>query len=53
MYDDEFDLIQYLEHDIRLLLMGEKIPHNKGGHFPFCKSQLDSRMFGVVGPTGL
>jgi hypothetical protein len=29
------------------------IPHNKGGHFSFCKSQLDSRMSGVGGPTGL
>ena len=30
-----------------------KIPQNKGGHYPFCKSQLDSQTFGVVGPTGL
>ena len=30
-----------------------KIPRNKGGHCPFRKSQLDSRMFGMVGPTGL
>ena len=36
-----------------ILLMSEKIPHNKGGHFPFYKSQLDSRTFGMAGPTGL
>ena len=36
-----------------ILLMGVKIPLNKGGHFPFRKSQLDSRMFGMAGPTGL
>ena len=36
-----------------ILLMGEKIPHNKGRHFPFHMSQLDSRTFGVAGPTGL
>ena len=36
-----------------ILLMGEKIPHKKGGHFPFRKSQLDSQTFGMVGPTGL
>ena len=35
------------------LLTGEKIPHNKGGHCPFRKSQLDSRTFGMAGPTGL
>ena len=33
--------------------MGVKIPRNKGGHYPFSKSQLDSRMFGMVGPMGL
>ena len=36
-----------------ILLMGVKIPRNKGGHCPFRKSQLDSRMFGMAGPTGL
>ena len=35
------------------LLMWEKIPRNKGDHFPFHKSQLDSPMFGVVAPIGL
>ena len=35
------------------LLTGEKIPHNKGGHCPFRKSQLDSQTFGMAGPTGL
>ena len=33
--------------------MGVKIPHNKGGHCPFRKSQLDSRTFGMAGPMGL
>ena len=35
------------------LLMGGIIPHNKGGHFLFHKSQLDSRTFGVAGPMEL
>ena len=35
------------------VLMGVKIPRNKGGHFLFHKSQLDSRMFGMAGPTRL
>ena len=35
------------------LLTGGEIPRNKGDHFPFRKSQLDSRMFGMVGPTRL
>ena len=35
------------------LLMGENVPHKKGGHFPFCKSQLYSRTFGVAGLMGL
>ena len=35
------------------LLTGLKIPRNKGGHCPFHKSQLDSRTFGMVGPTRL
>ena len=35
------------------LLTGVKIARNKGRHYPFCKSQLDSRTFGVVGSTGL
>ena len=36
-----------------VVLMGEKIPCNKGGHCSFCKSQLDSQTFGVAGPIGL
>ena len=36
-----------------ILLTGVEIPHNKGGHFPFHKSQLDSWTFGMVGLTGL
>ena len=36
-----------------ILLTGVKIPHNKGGHYPFQKSQLDSQMFGMSGVTGL
>ena len=36
-----------------LLLMGVKIPRNKGRHCPFRKSQLDSQTFGVAGSTGL
>ena len=36
-----------------ILLTGVKIPHNKGGHCPFRKSQLDSRTFGMAGLTGL
>ena len=36
-----------------IVLMGEKFPSNKGDEFPFHKSQLDSRMLGVVGPIGL
>ena len=35
------------------VLTGEKIPRNKGRHCPFHKSQLDSRTFGMAGPTGL
>ena len=38
---------------MKSLLMGVKIPRNKGGHCPFHKSQLDSQTFGMVGPTGL
>ena len=33
--------------------MGVKIPHNKGGHYPYRKSQLDSRTFGMAGLMGL
>ena len=36
-----------------IFLMGGEFPHNKGGDCPFHKSQSDSRMFGVVGPTRL
>ena len=32
---------------------GVKIPHNKGRHCSFYKSQLDSRTFGMSGSTGL
>ena len=35
------------------VLTGVKIRCNKGGHCPFRKSQLDSRTFGMAGPTGL
>ena len=35
------------------LLTGVKIPHNKGRHCPFSKSQLDSRTFGMTGSTRL
>ena len=35
------------------VLTGVKIPRNKGGHYPFHKSQLDSRTFGMAGPTRL
>ena len=35
------------------LLMGVKIPLNKGCHYPFRKSQLDSQMFGMAELTGL
>ena len=38
--------------DMEVVLMGVKIPCNKGRHFPFCKSQLDSRTFGMPGSTG-
>jgi hypothetical protein len=38
---------------VPILLTGVKIPHKKGGHYPFHKSQLDSRTFGMAGPTGL
>jgi hypothetical protein len=46
-------VIQHAKVFIMVMLTGEKIPRNKGGHIPFCKSQLDSRTFGMVGPTGL
>ena len=36
-----------------ILLTGRKIPPNKGGCCLFRKSQLDSRTFGMAGPTGL
>ena len=32
-----------------ILLTGVKIPRNKGGHYPFHKSQLDSQTFGMAG----
>ena len=37
----------------RGLLMGVKIPHNKGRHCLFRKSQLDSLTFGVASSMGL
>ena len=37
----------------QILVMGVKIPRNKGGHYPLRKSQLHSQMFGMVGPMGL
>ena len=42
-----------IQDNIMDLLTGVKIPHNKGVHFPFCKSQLDSQTFGMAGPTRL
>ena len=36
-----------------ILLTGVKIPRNKGRHYPFHKSQLDSRTFAMAGSTGL
>ena len=51
------NLDQWLKTNARLrtmdLLTGVKIPHNKGRHYPFRKSQLDSQMFGMAGLTGL
>ena len=38
---------------VPILLMGIKIPRNKGRHCQFRKSQLDSRMFGVARSSGL
>ena len=38
---------------VPILLTGVKIPRNKGGHYPFRKSQLDSWTFGMAGPIGL
>ena len=35
------------------LLIGVKIPRNKGRHCLFRKSQLDSRTFGMAGSMGL
>lgn len=32
-----------------MVLMGENVPHNKEGHYPFQNSQLNSQMFGVLG----
>ena len=42
---DKFQIMQ--------VLMRVKIPHKKWRHCSFRNSQLDSRMFGVVGLTGL
>ena len=39
--------------NILVLLTRERVRHNKGGHCPFRKSQLDSRTFGMVGLMGL
>ena len=38
---------------VRILLIGVKIPCNKGRHCLFRKSQLDSQTFGMVGLMGL
>ena len=38
---------------VLILLMCGKFPRNKGDHYPFHKSQLDTRTFGVAGPMGL
>ena len=46
-------IIVYLRFSKWLVLTGVTIPPKKGRHFPFHKSQLDSRMFGMVGSTGL
>ena len=46
------NLVAHLEFGWNLL-MGEKIPRNKGGYCLFHKSQLDSWTFDVVGPMGL
>ena len=35
------------------MLTWEKVPRNKGGDFPFRKSQLDSWTFDMVGPMVL
>ena len=35
------------------VLMGEKIPHNKGCHYLFHMSQLESRTFCMACPTRL
>ena len=35
--------------DIKVILKGVKIPCNRGGHYSFRKSQLDSRTFGMAG----
>ena len=38
---------------VRKVLVGGEIPHNKADHYPFRKSQLDSRTFGMAVSTGL
>ena len=51
---DSVILSHEIVHSLKItVLTGVKIPRNKGGHCPFCKSQLDSQMFGMAGPTGL
>ena len=41
------------DHSFMKLLMGVKIPRNKGGRCPFRKSKLDSRTFGMADLMGL
>jgi hypothetical protein len=51
--DDKNQVRDQNDPQVRNVLIGVKIPCNKGGHYPFCKSQLDSRTFGVAGPIVL
>ena len=43
----------YLQKIGIYVLIGVKFPCNKGGHYPFRKSQLDSQMFGMASLMGL
>ena len=45
--EGKLDLRDTFHKNSICLLTGGKIPHNKGGHFPFRKFQLDSRTFGM------
>lgn len=46
-------LEQWNDYSLFDMLMGVKIPWNKGGHFSFRKSQLESWTFGMAGQTKL